>query len=490
MTTNSDLVDNKKPTTLSSADDTDKNKEETSSTTEPITAPEFTRSSVEALGDKHVRITDTDEKAGLELFCYTKCSPEDEGIIRQCRGVVFYGEDIVMKAFPYTIEYSHTDTKLIEENIQPVFEKCTFYDAHEGTLIRVFNFSGKWYTSTHRKLNAFRSKWASRESFGTAFKNALREEVKNNKALEQALPDGDEGLLERFHSILDPKKQYMFLVRNTEENRIVCRAPEEPTVYHVGTFVDGELVMTENVHIPYPTKHTFLNMDELCHYVKKLNPADMQGVIIFAPDNKQYKILHKEYRELFQARGNEPSIKFRFLQVLLDRKKRDMLCYLYPEMVDTFEDYKNTLYDIAVEIHSSYVRRFMRRERLQVPQNEWQVLKACHAWYNEDRANRYVNLDIVLKFLHQQLPQNLNQMIRDIRNSKKRKDDLQKNQLQRSRSNTISSANNSPAIGAASPSPMLISTEGHLPSGPILEKPAVTTNSSEPRVMSNESNTK
>ena len=140
---------------------------------------------------------------------------------------------------------------------------CAFYDAHEGTLIRMFYFQDRWFISTHRKLNAFRSKWASRESFGTAFKRALEHEVDKNEELRSVIQDGDEGLLERFQNTLDKTKQYMFLIRNSAENRIVCSGVDEPVIYHVGTFVDGVLVTTEDCKLNYPTKYNFSSTEEL-----------------------------------------------------------------------------------------------------------------------------------------------------------------------------------------------------------------------------------
>ena len=375
---------------------------------------EFNRATVEALSNR-IRLVDNDEEAGLDLFCYVSCGPTDTGLIRKCRGVVFNGEDVVMKAFPYTVEYNNTETKLIDENITPHFDRCQCYDAHEGALIRMFYFSGKWYTSTHRKLNAFRSKWASRESFGTSFKRALESEVDNNKVLRESLPDGDENLLERFQSTLDQDKQYMFLIRNTSENRIVCQPPERPTLYHVGTFVEGELVMTDDIKVPYPKKHSFSSIDELYSYVEKVDPRDLQGVIIFAPDNLQYKILQKDYQEFFRARGNEPSIKFRYLQVRMNKKYVDMLYHLYPDMADTFDDYENVMYDVANSIYCSYVQRFIKKRYVTVPREEFAVIRECHSWHEQDRAENRINLNKVIEILNLQTPTNLNRMQRRFR---------------------------------------------------------------------------
>jgi hypothetical protein len=414
---------------------------------------EFTREKVESLGNR-VRVTDTDEDKGLELFCYVKCGPEDGSLLRQCRGVVFHNDTIVMRAFPYTVEYNHQEGENIENNIGPVFDQCSFYDAYEGTLIRMFNFDGKWFTSTHRKLNAFRSKWASKESFGTAFKQALEVEVEYNEKLRNSLPEG-ENLLERFQETLDTAKQYMFLVLNNNENRIVCRAPEKPVLFHVGTFVDGELVMSEDVNIPYPKKHTFASMGEAYDYIDNIDIRDLQGLIVFAPDNKQYKILHKEYQDLFRARGNEPSIKFRYLQVRMNQRMVDMLLHLYPHMKETFDEYENTLYAIAKTIHTSYVTRHIKNKWSQLPTEEYRVDKTCHAWHEEDHKNNRVKLEKVVEVLNTQPPTNLNKMIRRYNEERKKKSEIQNNMQTRNRSNSFNMK--SPLItNKPVPSPIIV----------------------------------
>jgi hypothetical protein len=370
----------------------------------------FSHKTIEKLGDK-VKLSDTDEK-GLELYCYTNCSADDDEDLHKCRGIVLHGEEIVMKAFPYTVEYVHTNEEKIEENIVPNFKECTFYDSYEGFLVRMFYFENQWYISTHRKLNAFRSKWASKESFGTCFKRSLEAEVLRNENLSKAIPENDLGLLERFQSILDKNKQYMFLVLHTAENRIVCLSPEEPRMFHVGTFVNGELVMTENCHIPYPVKHTFSNTNELVDYVSRIDIRYLQGVICFAPHNKQYKIVHSQYMELFEVRGNEPSIKFRYIQVRMNGKQIRMLFDLYPEMADTFDEIENTIYDIAKKIYSSYVQRFIKKQFVTVPAEDFSIIRECHKWHEEDRITNRVSLNKVIDVINKQNPTTINRMIR------------------------------------------------------------------------------
>jgi|694.fasta_scaffold55190_3 hypothetical protein len=379
----------------------------------------FTRESIDELGNR-VAMTDKDEATGLELFCYVKCDSNDDDLLHQCRGVVFQDKKIVMKAFPYTVEIAHSEKKQIEENIDSVFKNCIFYDSYEGALIRMFNFGGRWFISTHRKLNAFRSKWASKESFGTTFKRSIESELESNSKLRDSLPDNGEGMIERFQSILDPSKQYMFLVLNNDENRIVCSAPNRPSVYHVGTFVNSELVMNENINIPYPKKHEFNNIDQLIKYVDKVNINNLQGVIIFAPNNKQYKVVNKEYLDLFNVRGNEPSIKFRYLQVRMNQETVNNLYSLYPTMTHLFEDYENSLYAIAQTIYNSYVDRFIKKKWVTVAAEEFNVIRACHSFHEQDRKQNRISIKKVIEILNEQSPTSLNKMIRRFKNEKVR----------------------------------------------------------------------
>jgi len=370
----------------------------------------FTRSDVEGLAPL-VNLVDSDENK-LDMFCYVKCCSEDSEILKKCRGVVFNESKLILKAFPYTTEYNNKEITKIDYIFRD-FKDWVFFESHEGSLVRVFYFN-KWYISTHRKLDAFRSKWASKESFGTYFKNALISEEENNSDFKISLPEGTD-ILDRFQTTLDKTKQYMFLIRNSNENRIVSDSPDRPTVYHVGTFVNGELNLTENINIPCPKRLIFDNVDSLLNHMKDVFYRQIQGVIGFdLKNNKQVKIVHQDYQDLFNARGNEPSIKFRYLQVRLNKKNVDMLYHLYPEMTNVFDDYENMIYKIGENIYKAYVQRFIKKQYVIVDKEEFNVVKECHSWYLSDRNNHRVSLNKVISLLNQQNPTSLNRMIHRI----------------------------------------------------------------------------
>lgn len=370
---------------------------------------ELTRFNVENCNK--IRETDRDDETGATLYCYINCNDSDTDFVKQCRGLVFHGDNLIFKGFGYTPEFTHLQVDQIKEKLGD-FTKWTAYDAYEGAVIRLFHFSGRWYLSTHRKLDAFRSKWASRKSFGTMFKEALNAELEENKNFEHILPQGD-NILDQFESMLDKDKQYMFLLCNNSENRIVCKAPERPRVYHVGTFINGELDMSIDCGIPYPVKREFTSVEDMCTQVgEKVDPSYMQGLCLFGPNNQQIKVLHAEYDRLFKVRGNVPSIKFRYLEVRMNAQMVNELYNLYPEYSNEFDQYESSLYEIAQDIYNSYVKRFIHKEYVTVPRQKYTIIQECHNWHKA--TTKRVTLEKVITVLNKQSATNLNQMIKNL----------------------------------------------------------------------------
>ena len=401
---------------------------------------EFTRSTVEGFGNR-VSITDTDDN-GLELFCYNSCSEADSSTLHQCRGVVFHGQNIVMKAFPFTVEYPHSNYDDIDEDLSEVLGQTRVFDAHEGALIRVFYFNGKWYVSTHRKLDAYRSKWASRQTFGELFEQAIVHACENNPIFSELFPGGDEPFMDKFFSILSPLNQYMFLVRNNDTTRIVCEGAPFPLVYHVGTFTEnGSLDLDVDIGLPFPREHSFNTTKEMCDYVDTISPYKLQGVILFAPNNVQYKIVNTSYQDLFSLRGNQPSVKFRYLQIRQNPQLNEQLRLLYPDQVHIFEKYEKSLKDITNNIYSAYVRRFIRKQHTTVSPNMNNIMKEAHGWHISNRSTNKVSLQKVYEILMTRTPTTLNHMIRAHDDYNKKLSNLNENECICCKCNSVNIGN-------------------------------------------------
>ena len=91
----------------------------------------------------------------------------------------------------------------------------------------------------------------------------------------------------------------MFLLLNNSENRLVSDPPETPTIFHVGTFINGKLNMDEDIYVPYPKQHKFKDVDEIFYHVDAVDFRNKQGIIIFTPNNTQYKIYNKTYYDYY-----------------------------------------------------------------------------------------------------------------------------------------------------------------------------------------------
>lgn len=371
--------------------------------------PTLTKESVLSL-EPQVHMVDSDNN--VQLFCYTNCSDSDTALLKQCRGVVFENDTLVLKTFPYTPEYTIADQEQLAQCI-PDLEKCRIFDSYEGVLLRCFHAQGKWYLSTHRRLDAFRSKWASRTSFGETFVSSLE-----HYHAELLSTGTGETTLDKFFSFLDTSRQYVFLLENSAENRIVCIAREVPMIFHLGTFIDHECALDDEIGLPKPVERSATCLRELLSQVETLNEAEVQGVILFTPQG-QVKILNSRYDYYFKLRGNEPSVKFRYLQVRMDYDKRDAFMTLYAEHRQTFERYEDTLYEITLHIKNAYIKRFIKKEFVTMPPEEYSIIKACHSWHIEDRDNHHISFSKVIELMNEQPPPKLNRMIRRYLNDEK-----------------------------------------------------------------------
>jgi len=343
-----------------------------------------------------IRLTDSD--SDLSMFSYIKCDESDTDLIKKCRGLIFNNDTLIVPSFGWTAEYTTDDKEKLTTLMEEGGDDIKIFDSHEGCLLRVYNFNNKWYTSTHRKLDAFKSRWSSKKYWGEMFQESLTTD------------------LETFFDTLDKNKIYFFVVRNNEENRIVCNAPENPTVYHVGTMYkeNEEWITTfdEDIGIQQPEQHSVSDVDTLIKHVEDCGFEVMQGLIIFT-NTTIFKLCNKQYHDFLQTRGNEASIKFRYLQVRMDKTKREMLEFLYPHYLPDFEKYETYIYKIATALTQAYILRFVRGEWKQVAKLEYEtIIRPLREWYLQDTTNNLINLEVVMQKLNAQSPKFLNKLIR------------------------------------------------------------------------------
>ena len=378
-----------------------------------MTKQNFDNNILDEINNMNIILTDKDEEYELDLYCYKSCDNQSSNEIKNFRGVVFHKDNIVMKSFPYTDEYNSTELKNIKE-LNEDFINCKFYDSYEGSLIRLFYWRNKWFISTHRKLNAFKTRWGDSKSFGSLFVSALENEIKNNKNFRKIFPDSDSkeyDILEIFNNSLDKNNQYMFLLKNQGDNIIVCNTPSESCIYHVGTFTKGVLNMDDNINLPHLTSISFSSKEEIKNYIDNINIKKIQGIICLT-DTKNFKIFNPSYYELFKLRGNEPSIKYRYLQIRNFPILKNKFYELYPDKVSTFELYENCINNIAIYLFIKYNDRYVNNIITTIPRNEYIIISKCKNWSIKN-VNNVVNIDTLIYYINLHPPHYLNQMIKN-----------------------------------------------------------------------------
>ena len=214
--------------------------------------------------------------------------------------------------------------------------------------------------------------------------------------------------------LLDRNKTYAFLVRNDKENRIVCDAPDHPQVFFIGSFDRSTHLLTEgnDSFLDMPKSHNFSTLDELIDYVNSIDYKLKQGVIVYMPNQRQVKIMNPTYVSFFNVRGNESSIKFRYLQLRMDGHTAASLLYLYPEYIPIIQTYEKIIRSVSQKIYNAYVDRFIHKKYVSLPQPEYFIMQACHGWHLQDRKNNKMTYDQVANIMNSQSATVLNRIIK------------------------------------------------------------------------------
>jgi len=253
--------------------------------------------------------------------------------------LVFINGVFAFSGYPYSIEL--TPNKLQDLDFD-IVTKCRFFEANEGTVLRVFNVNGDWYTITNKKLDAFSSKWAAKtKTFGCHLAKSIF--VLLNPDHDGDTPNFNDVTVAKeyvnqiWDASLDPTKRYFFLLKSSNEERIVCDADE--AILNIGVidknnhlsldeFVNLTDAFQQNVVVPTPVEHKISTLEDLIEKINNTNPTKCSGLLaIFKTDfsgtniendieqHFHVKLLNPEYKYKYSLRGNAPSLRFRLLQL-------------------------------------------------------------------------------------------------------------------------------------------------------------------------------
>ena len=306
-------------------------------------------------------ISKTSSENGLALYSYRECDNDSPIEIKQCRGIIVEEDTnkILWKTFGY-----------IDEFVDDIPEYDTsdyeLYSAYEGTSLRLFHYNNRWMLCTHRKLDAFKSRWSSTKSFGQMFVDSLM------YGYGQVYTD--------FLETLDKTKLYMFFLRTSEQNRVVCLAGPYNELYHSATFdttglVDDDIGIRKQHKLVIPDD--FDRAEYILSTVRSIDPMWAVGVIL-RKGMHEVKILNKEYACMRNVRGNEPSLAFRYLQIRADVEMYTPFMRLYWMYEPMFEEIEQKIRRVAERLTALFVERYVKNHFEYLPTTEHILLKKAY----------------------------------------------------------------------------------------------------------------
>jgi hypothetical protein len=374
----------------------------------------------------NIRLTDVCDK--YRVYHYSSCDEQSDPKVKHTRGTIRCDNGIVCSTFGYTPEYVADPQDTVLLNKLAGLPNKSYYLSEEGTLIRVWFHGHAWHFSSHKKCDAFHSRWGSRKSHGEMFVEALTWYVNNR--LKDKLPVEDpDHLLDAYLATLNQERVYTFIVRTNQDNRIVCNPLDHPMLYFAGEFNDLWVLLEENTSMierPIEITMTMTIAEESPNYlvdllntVNSLDPYKAQGVTIYYNagnlDFGCVKLVSSKYQALADLRGNCPSILFRYLQVRNDDTSVAGLLELYPEYYSYIAGYEMLLNVAAEEIYNGYVARFIQRKYIVLPQEIWFAVKDLHDLFFQDPIANKISSKLIASYIKGLSAVKLNKMIRGCR---------------------------------------------------------------------------
>ena len=352
--------------------------------------------------ENQVVMVDDEYTVDLQLFHYKSCTNESNPLVKKVRGIVRSGDNIVSSSFGYIDELDVTKNK--EEIIKRMhsFNQCKIYKMYEGTVVRMFYWRHRWYLSTHKKLNAFDSRWGKSgcKTFGEMFVDALCDDRVNFKPQNPDIWD----IYNNFCYSLDTNKTYVFLILHDGNTRMVCDNDNSVLpLYHIGEFdnVTHLLVEGNTSNIPSLPRLYFNSPEEIVEYVKNMCPFKNQGLIVYFPNQTQLKIFNSEYKNIQEIRGNQPDIVFRYLEVRHNHEEYSKFFSVFGEKYSNeLNDVEKTILNKSLSIFQSYMKRYIYKQFVFVPKVEFIVMQMCHEWHLQDRNNHKMKAYVVYDFVN------------------------------------------------------------------------------------------
>jgi hypothetical protein len=245
----------------------------------------------------------------------------------------------------------------------------------DGTVVRLYNYNGSWYTATTRCIDARKSYWSSEKTFNDMFWEIFNT---SSYSIEQ----------------LDPVYTYSFILIH-KENRIVVNHKFNNVIYigRINNYTKQEdftnffynedprrcIRRTKNIEVS-----SVLNYPLDDYYL-----PDKRGVILKFLDTtnnswKLYQYDFNHYSQIKEVRGNVPLIRMRYLELIEQPDKLQLLETNYPEHKMMFTMINHCMTKLYKEVHNLYYQSHIKHSiTVEETHKLYRTLKQLHGQYKK-----------------------------------------------------------------------------------------------------------
>jgi hypothetical protein len=261
------------------------------------------------------------------------------------------------------------------EDIKSIYQRFRMEYCEDGTVIRLYNYKGTWYTATTKCIDARKSYWSSEKTFNDMFWEIFN---KSNYNVNE----------------LDKNQTYLFILVH-KENRIVVNHKYNNLIY-IGCI------------------HNYTKQEDFTNYfynedprrcIRRTKNIDVSSLINYPLDNyylpdkrgiilkflnttnnswKLYQYDFNNYTQIKEVRGNVPLIRMRYLELLGDSDKLQVLEANYPECNMTFAMIKHCMAKLYKEVHNLYYQSHIKHSvTVEETHKLYRTLKQLHGQYKK-----------------------------------------------------------------------------------------------------------
>lgn len=299
----------------------------------------------------------------------------------ECNGLIFE------KNTNKVICMAQNKFNLIDDTFELPDKKNRIEYCEDGTVIRLYNYNKKWYTATSRCIDARKSYWSSDKTFNDMFL-----EIMNNS--EYDIND------------LDTTYTYSFILIH-KDNRIVVDHKYNNLIYiNRINNVTKEEDFTNYFYNDNPrrcirrTKQIDIK-NGINYPLDNFYQYDKRGVIIKSYDEstnswKLYQYDFNLYNKIKEIRGNVPLIRMRYLELLNEPEKLELLETYYPENIMVFTMIKHSINKLYKDVHNLYYQSHIKHSiTIEESHKFYRTLKQLHGIFK--KQGTIITLDQVVK---------------------------------------------------------------------------------------------